>query len=122
LRQFSAGWIVCFGLLAARQYFRGHHEAAIALGVVGVVFGVSGLGRPGVMRWIFVSWMMLAFPIGWVLSQIMLLLMFYVILTPVAVLVRIGGRDVLRRRRSNCESYWVVKETPKDVRSYFRQY
>jgi hypothetical protein len=122
LRQFSAGWLVCFGLLAAQQYRRGHHEVAIALLIAGVVFGVAGLVRPAVMRWVFVNWMVLAFPIGWAVSQVMLLLMFYLILTPVAVIFRISGRDALRRKRPDCPSYWVPKETPGDVRSYFRQY
>jgi len=65
----------------------------------------------------------LAFPIGWVISQIMLLLMFYVVLTPVAWIFRLRGRDMLQRKPAPARaSYWVPKESPTDLRRYFRQY
>ena len=67
--------------------------------------------------------MVLAFPIGWVVSQVMLLLMFYLIITPVSLFFRIQGRDALARKPApNRASFWQPKQTPEDVRSYFRQY
>jgi hypothetical protein len=53
----------------------------------------------------------------------MLLLMYYLILTPVAFAFRIAGRDLLARKpQPNAQTYWLAKERPRDVRSYFRQY
>ena len=123
LRQFAACWLVVFFLLGLVQYHL-KHRPQLGLILIGaaLLLGIPGLLRPGLVRPIFVSWMVLAFPIGWGLSQTMLLVMFYAILTPVALLFRMRGRDPLRRRRSICASYWVRKETPKDVRAYFRQY
>ncbi len=90
---------------------------------VALVVGLLGLAKPSAVRWIFVSWMVAAFPIGWLLSSLMLLLMFYGIITPVAVLCRLLGRDLLRRRPDpHATTFWTPKQTPHDVRSYFRQY
>ena len=124
LRQFGAAWLVFFLALGAHQYLaRGHPRAGVALGVVAVVFGVLGLAWPAAVRWLFVSWMMLAFPIGWLVSQVMLLLMFYLIVTPVALLFRLQGRDPLARKPApDRASFWETKKMPEDVRSYFRQY
>jgi hypothetical protein len=123
LRQFAGAWLIVFALLAAKQYRQGHHNAALALAAVAVVAGIPGLIKPGLVRWLFVTLMVLAFPIGWTVSQLMLLLMYYIILTPVALLLRIRGRDpLLRKPQRDRESYWLAKETPRDVRSYFRQY
>ena len=123
LRQFAAACLVFFGILAAQQLRRGHHQVGITLGVLAVALGAVGLIKPPLLKWFFVSWMVLAFPIGWIVSQVMLVLMFYLILTPVALLFRLTGRDLLaKRRRPDCASYWLPKETPADVRSYFRQY
>jgi hypothetical protein len=124
LRQFAAAWLVFFLVVGAQQYFRrGHHEIGLALGVMAVVFGVLGLAKPLAVRWLFVTWMVLAFPIGWLVSQVMLLLMFYLLLTPVALLFRIRGRDPLARKPApNRASFWEPKKMPDDVRSYFRQY
>ncbi len=123
LRQFAAAWLVFFGFVAAQQYRHGHRLAGIIIGILAVIVGLAGLTKPPRVRWIFVSWMVLAFPIGWAVSQIMLFLMYFVILTPVALLFRIGGRDLLLRKpQLNRATYWLPKQTPRDVRSYFRQH
>jgi hypothetical protein len=124
LRQFSAAWLVFFLAAAAQQYFRrGHPHVGLALAIAAISIGVLGLAKPAAVRWLFVASMFLAFPIGWIVSQMMLLLMFYLVVTPVALLLRIRGRDALRRRPArNATSFWQPKETPEDVTSYFRQY
>jgi hypothetical protein len=88
-----------------------------------VTLGLLGLIKPAALRWLFVTWMVLAFPIGWLVSQIMLLLMFYLLITPVALLFRLQGRDPLARKPApERTSFWSPKKVPDDVRSYFRQY
>ena len=124
LRQFAAAWLVFFGLIAARQYFHYHHQqAGITVAAIAIVFGISGLIKPTIVKWIFVSWMTLAFPIGWLISQIVLALMVFLILTPMASLLRLKGRDpLLRKPPANRSTFWLAKQTPADVRSYFRQH
>ncbi len=124
LRQFAAAWLVFFGAFGAHQYFaRGHHQVGLVSMVLAAVVGVIGLLKPATIRWLFVAWMVLAFPIGWTISQVMLVLMFYLILTPVAVFFRLRGRDLLCRKPApERKSFWLPKATPQDVRSYFRQY
>ena len=124
LRQFAVAWLVFFLAAGAHRYFaRGQHEIGIALGGVAVAVGLLGLARPAGVRWLFVTCMVLAFPIGWLVSQVMLLLMFYLIITPVSLLFRVQGRDPLARKPApNRATFWQPKQTPEDVRSYFRQY
>jgi hypothetical protein len=123
LRQFAALWIVFFAGIAAWQYW--HHERstlAVILLVLAVTVGPIGLVRPNLLRPIFVGWMCVAFPIGWVISHIALALLFYGIMTPVAVIFRLSGRDALaRRRRSGQDTYWQRKPMPANVQSYYRQ-
>ena len=53
----------------------------------------------------------------------MLALMFYLLLTPIALIFRLQGRDLLARKSApNRSTFWTAKQTPQDVRSYFRQY
>jgi hypothetical protein len=124
LRQFAGAWLVF--LLAAgthQSLVRGHRQLGLAMVVLAVVVGVLGLIRPSAIRWLFIGLMVLAFPIGWVVTQVMLALMFYGVITPVAALFRLKGRDPLRRRLdAEKASYWMDKETPEDPRTYFRQY
>lgn len=124
LRQFAGAWLVFFLAWAAWQGWRmGRTNLALALAGLAVVIGGAGLAVPSMVRWIFVGWMMLAFPIGWVISQLMLGLLYFGIFTPVAAWFRLRGRDELRRHKpAGAATYWQEKETPTDVRRYFRQY
>lgn len=124
LRQFAAGWLVFFAALGAWQAWgHGRPTLGAALAAQGVLLGALGLARPGLLRPLFVTATVLAFPIGWVVSQLMLLLMYYAVMTPVGLLLRLRGRDALGRRKgSPGESYWKPKPVVTDVRRYFRQY
>lgn len=123
LRQFAALWLIFFGAIAGWQYVQGRSVAALAAALAAVTIGPLGLIRPQLVRFIYVTWMVLAFPIGWVVSRVILGLMFFTIFTPVALLFRLIGRDALHRRRLPArESYWEVKTLPTDMRRYLRQY
>lgn len=124
LRQFAWGWLIFFGAMAICKFAIQHHaKAANWLAVTAIVGIALHLVAPVIFRWIFVIWMVLAYPIGWVVSQVALALMFYCILTPVALLFRLIGRDRLRRfKPANAKTYWIEKQMPADVRRYFQQY
>ena len=88
-----------------------------------MIVGSLGLTRPEWVRFIYVGWMILAFPIGWTVSQVMLAVMFFGLFTPFGLVFRLIGRDPLQRtRRSNRESYWEPKPTPTDLKRYFKQF
>jgi hypothetical protein len=124
LRQFAGAWLILFLAVGAHRYVaRGQHAIGIAVGVMAVVIGGVGLIRPAALRWLFVGATVLTFPIGWVVSQIMLAIMFYGIITPLALWFRIRGRDLLARQPApGRPSFWTPKHTPEDMRAYFRQY
>jgi hypothetical protein len=124
LRQFAGIWIIFFGGIAAYQaYFRDRTTVALVLGLVAAIVGLLGLALPRSIRPIYVGWMIAAFPIGWVVSHLILALIFYGLFTPLAALFRLTGRDTLHRRsRPELGSYFVPKSTPVDPASYFRQY
>jgi hypothetical protein len=123
LRQFAGLWLAFFGGFAAWQgLMRGHPLAAAALGTAAVVVGVLGLVRPQAIRPIFVGWMVLAFPIGWTVSLVLLGLVFYGLFLPLGLAFRLMGRDALSLRPSPAlATYWTAKKQPVDVRRYFRQ-
>ncbi len=123
LRQFAAAWLVFLLAWAAHQLARGHQQAALILGALALVVGGLGLLVPTAIRWIYVGCMLVAFPVGWVVSLVMLALMFYCLITPVALFFRLRGRDLLHRAPPrDGSSFWTTKSLPQEVRRYFRQY
>ncbi|MEO6811640.1 MAG: SxtJ family membrane protein, partial [Isosphaeraceae bacterium] len=118
LRQFAALWMVFFGGIAAWQgLVRGRVEIALALGTLAIAVGGLGLIWPKSVRPIFVGWMVLAFPIGWTVSLLVLALVFYGLFLPIGLVMRLSGRDALwLRPQPGRSTYWTAKPMPTDVR------
>ena len=124
LRQFAALSFVFFGGLGLWKYFvDGQVVAGTVLGTIAVVLGALGILAPPALKPVFVAWMVAVFPIGWVVSRVVLLLLFFGIVTPVGVVLRLTGRDVLHlRRQRGSTSYWMPKPQPTEVSRYYRQF
>ncbi len=124
LRQFAAMCLIFFLGMAAWQGLVKHHTTvAVICAVLGLVLGPVGLIRPQSLKPIFVGWMYLAFPIGWVVSHVVLGVLFYGLFTPVGLVFRLMGRDTLVLRRPEAAaSYWVPKPIATDKRRYFSQF
>ena len=124
LRQFAVLWIVFFLAIAALQEIHHHrHVLSIVLAALAVTVGPLGLVWPRVIRPVFVAWMAMAYPIGWVVSRIVLGIIFYGLFAPVAWVFRIIGRDVLvLKSQPKAETYWQPKPTAADQTEYLQQF
>jgi hypothetical protein len=119
LRQFSAAWLLVFLALALKH----HHSTARYIFAGVALIGVLGLVKPPAVRWLFIAATIAAFPIGWLVTLAALLVMFYLVLTPIALIFRWVGRDKLRLKRpAGKESLWIERrETPEPGR-YLTQF
>jgi hypothetical protein len=123
LRQFGGLCALVFGgagLWSAAT--TGFGARAVILLAVGMGGGFLGLLRPSLLRPVFVGWMVLAFPIGWLVSHLLLGLLFFGVFTPVGLLLRTLGKDSLRLQRGNATSSWQDRTQETDLKRYFRQY
>lgn len=123
LRQFGLLCLAIFGAMAAYGYFTGGSVLITrALGGAAVVGGVLGILAPQALRPIFVGWMVAAFPIGWTISHLLLGAIFYCLLTPIGLLLRVLGTDPMQRSFDRgADTYWNPHEQA-EVKRYFRQF
>jgi|GEM_PF-2902456 len=56
------------------------------------------------------------------LSAIILILIFYLIVTPIGLILRLAGKDLLGLKNGNYNSYWVKKECASNKESYLKQF
>lgn len=92
------------------------------LALVGTVIATLAWCLPVVVNPIFVGLMLVAWPIGWVLSELILLLVYALLFVPMGCVFRCLGRDSLHRKFDRQrESYWEPKSQPRSVASYYRQ-
>jgi predicted membrane metal-binding protein len=124
LRQFSLIWLLLFVGLGIYNHLNGAgHGTRSIWFLAAVVLGILGLIWPIVIRPIYQAAIIVTFPIGWVVSQLVLVLMYYGVVTPLGLILRCTRPDPLtRNKQPNEASYWLDKTQPTDLRSYFRQY
>lgn len=125
LRQFGGLCVLFFGGLAAYgALVKGNSTGPVLFALIAAIAGTLAVIRPSLLKGVFIGWMILAFPIGFIVSKIILLTVFIVIFTPVALVFRLIGRDalILKKRSGNTDSYWLPKSQPSDPSRYLKQY
>jgi ABC-type uncharacterized transport system permease subunit len=125
LRWFAALVFPLFWLWVA---FLVHRRAelprvAIAIAAVALAISIVGLVSPAFMRRVWIGMMVGLSPIGWVMSHLILGVIYYLVVTPVGLALRAAGRDPLNRRFDrDAKSYWIDRREQPEVERYFRQY
>ncbi|HXZ86028.1 MAG TPA: hypothetical protein VEI82_11120 [Myxococcota bacterium] len=133
LRQF--GWIALagFGLLALCAWngwlvFRhglGEARGPVALGLaaLGALSALFSLAFPKANAPLYVGLSVVAFPIGFVLSYVIMATLFYLVIAPVGFLMRAFGLDPMQRRMlPEATSYWVDARPARPKADYFKQF
>ena len=72
---------------------------------------------------IYRAWLQSVAPLGWIVSRIVLCLVYYGIVTPLGLGLRLWGYDPLQLRRSTeRQTYWTQRSATRDAADYFRQF
>ena len=75
------------------------------------MFAGTGLLLTEVLRPVFYVWMKLGHVLGWINTRIILGLVFFIMFAPIALLLRILGKDPLQRKLNDeVRTYRVVSE------------
>jgi len=125
LNLFGFIWLGFFLLVAAGLWLKLHSPVvSIALAVVAVVVPVVGWAVSSFMRVLYVSLSYAAWPIGFVVSHVLLGAVYYLLVTPIGLIMRAAGYDPMHRRFDpEAPSYWIERDGgERDPRSYFRQF
>ena len=91
----------------------------------GVALLALGLVLPRSLKPIYVPWMALAIVLGFAVSNVLLTLLFYLVVTPIGLVARCFGRDFLRLKIDpKADTYWIRREneSPKSAAEYERQF
>jgi hypothetical protein len=80
------------------------------LGIIGVLLIIAGVTYPLALKHIYKLWMGLAFAMGWVVSRILLLILFYLFVVPIGLISRLVGKEFMDINMNKVkETYWVRK-------------
>jgi saxitoxin biosynthesis operon SxtJ-like protein len=97
--------------------------AGAAVATVGIALAVLGLMVPQALRPVWVVLMVVNYPIGWVVTHVVMAIIFYLVVTPIGVIMRTTGRDPMERAFDrSAKTYWKRRRTDAGSARYFRQY
>ena len=124
LRQFAAIAAILLAALAIWQLAARGSLVVIGCYAAGAVIAAAiCVARP---RWLapsFTLWMIAAFPVAWLISNVVLAVLFFGLLMPLGLLFRLLGRDPLNRGwPGRQDSYWQKKPTADKPERYLRQF
>jgi hypothetical protein len=85
------------------------------------LLSVAGIVDPPAIRPIFVGLILLTYPIGWVVSHVLLGGIFYLLVTPIGLVLRMTGHDPLQLKPPTGNSLWKSPVGKTDSASYLRQ-
>lgn len=123
LRQFGITIGCAAGLLGAWFLWRGNAWSVFALSGAGIFFFCAFV-FPLILKPFQKVWMTLALLMGLVVTGLIMVVLFYGVVTPIALAARLCGKDFLQRKfDSTAESYWIPRETSEvDRKQYENQF
>lgn len=122
LRQFAVIAVFGFGLVGFMVWrLTGSAAATVSVWALGALVTLVGVPFPNAIRPVYVAITAVALPIGWLISQILLRVLYYGVMTPFALCFRLIGRDALSLKRPETDSYWREHAPRSDASSYLRQ-
>jgi hypothetical protein len=133
LRQFGWAALAVFAAAGVQLLLRdrifGLHAGTLAVPLALLCFFVGGLSAllsliaPRANRFLYLALTLLAFPIAWLVSWALVLALYFLVLTPAGLALRLLRADPMARDLDRArESYWEPLPPPPGPERYFKQY
>ena len=121
-RSFGLSVGTVFLLIAAYGFWRGRMTLAEGVGAAGLVLVTLGYLRPSWLYYPSKAWWRFAIALGYVNARVILTIVFVILLTPIALIWRLIGRDPLQRRRSRWQGWTPHPERYRSSEHFKKMY
>ena len=123
IRKFGLVIAIALGVIGSFVYVKfGNFDVVGWLWGIGLLFLILGFILPSVLRPVYRIWMLLAHFIGGIVSRVILIVLYYIVLVPIGLVLRLFGKDVLDQNfDKKRESYWIKKDLSNHTREQYRK-
>lgn len=110
LRIFSISMFIALTIIGTILLLR-HKENYIWFYSAGTSLILAGIFAPGILKPIFLIWTKITLTLAWINTRLILMIIFYLVFTPIGLAIRLFGVDLLDRKIDKFkDSYWKQKE------------
>jgi hypothetical protein len=89
--------------------------------VIALIFLFLGLTKPSVLKPLNTGWIKLGEILGKIIAPIVMLLVFFIVITPIGLMLRLFGKDILGLKFSEkVKTYWITRD--KNIGPMKRQF
>ncbi|MDA9604049.1 SxtJ family membrane protein [Candidatus Pelagibacter sp.] len=81
--------------------------------VISLVFLILGLRNSNILSPLNKLWFKFGILLGKIASPIVMGMIYFLVVTPTGLLMRLFGKDILNLKFNNEKSYWIEKKEPK---------
>ena len=102
--------IVCL-VAASFAWCAANPLVSVVLGCLALTFTMFACIKPRKLRTLNALWFGLGLLIGRIVSPIILGFVFFILITPIGIVMRAFGRDELRIKKRSVASYWIQRSS-----------
>ena len=81
--------------------------------IISFIFLILGVFNSKILTPLNKLWFKFGIFLGKIVSPIIMGIIFFFVVTPIGILMRVFGKDVLNLKYNNNKSYWIEKTGPK---------
>lgn len=130
LRQFAYFAPIGFGVVGlvvawhlGAMSAAGSWTPSVWLWVIGLLTLAAGVIKPLLVKPLYLLLTVVTAPIGLVIGNLAMLLLYVLLFVPLGLIFKVIGRDTMQRSfRDGRESYWEKHTQPTDLKRYYRQF
>lgn len=110
-------------LLLGAIFLWRHRGAGWPLISIGIVLVLAAGLAPVTLKWVHGPWMIAALALGWVMTRIILTIVFFLVVTLVGLLQRVFGKRAIEVDfRAGAASYWQARTARPAPEDYEKQF
>ena len=111
-RSFGIVFFVVFLIIATYPLINGDELRLWSL-IISIVFLFLGLVNSKILNPLNKLWFKFGIFLGKIISPLVMGIIFFLVVTPIGLLMRLLNKDLLNLRFNNNTSYWIEKTEPK---------
>jgi Saxitoxin biosynthesis operon protein SxtJ len=120
-RKFGALFVVVFAATSAYLHFKYASRWALVWVAVAALLAVAAIAAPMLLAPLNRLWFELGRLLGKIVSPLVLGSIFFLVITPVALITRVFGRDELLMKKRRAATYWIDRAPPGPAPDSFRR-
>ena len=111
-RSFGIVFFTVFFIVSTYPFFKGGDLRIWSL-VISIIFLILGLLNSKILTPLNKIWFKFGVLLGNIISPIVMGIVFFLVVTPISLLMKVLGKDILNLKKNTNKSYWIEKTGPK---------